>query len=159
MFFLKDGLLCGTDDLAVATDVLKRWDGKQTDNLSSQHAYKNVMGRCQAAAGELKPHVRWFIDPLGFAEAMRIGDEKKMKTLKMLRNQGFGAIQGLGGYRELCDGRLRDPAPHGDLCAAALRKGHADALVPQSSRRAAAGLGAPQPGHVHHAAVRHQERL
>lgn len=98
VFFQKDGLLCGADDLAVATDVLKRWDGKQTDNLSSQEAYKTVMARCQASAGDLKPDVRWFVDPLGFAEAMRIGDEKKMKTLKMLRNQGFGAIRGLGGY-------------------------------------------------------------
>jgi hypothetical protein len=104
VYFQKDGLLCGTDDLAVAADVLKRWDGRQPDNLSSQQAYKSVMGRCQAAAGELKPHVRWFVDPLGFAEAMRIGDEKKMKTLKMLRNQGFAAIQGVGGYLNFVTG-------------------------------------------------------
>ena len=45
--------------------------------------------------------MRWFIDPLRYAETMRAasGGKKKRGTdiLKVLRNQGFDAIEGVGG--------------------------------------------------------------
>ncbi|MGC4003511.1 MAG: hypothetical protein QM811_10390 [Pirellulales bacterium] len=54
-----------------------------------------------AAAKELAPQIVWFVEPFGYAEAMRILDPKTEKKnpdlLKVLRNQGFTAVQGVGG--------------------------------------------------------------
>ncbi len=119
-YFLKDGLLCGTDDMAVAADVLKRWDGKQPDNLSTLSPYQSVMGRCQKAAGELQPDVRWFVNPLGFAEAMRVGDEKKIEDAQNAAEPGLRRDSRVGRLRELRHRPIRNPPSHRGLRAAAL---------------------------------------
>ena len=49
------------------------------------------------------PQIRWFIHPLGYAEAARAatpeGQRRKGKSiLEVMRNQGVAAIQGVGGF-------------------------------------------------------------
>jgi hypothetical protein len=48
------------------------------------------------------PHIRWFVDPFGYAQTMRAaaGGRKKKGAdlLRVLPNQGFDAIRGVGGY-------------------------------------------------------------
>ena len=50
----------------------------------------------------MQPHVRWFVDPIGYAQVARAeaGGRKKrgVDLLKVLPNQGFDAVQGVGGY-------------------------------------------------------------
>ena len=54
------------------------------------------------AAGELAPHVRWFVEPFGYADAMRLVKRQPRKKgtdmLKIFKEQGFTAIQGVGGF-------------------------------------------------------------
>ena len=65
-------------------------------------AFGETLKRCQAAANNLQYHVRWFVEPFGYAEASRAsqGGKKKRGTdlLKIVQTQGFNAIQGIGGH-------------------------------------------------------------
>ena len=104
VYFLKDGLLAGADGLDALTDIIGRLGGKHNDSLSTVAPYQSVMKRLATAAGELKPDVRWFIDPLAVAEFRAKADEKKLKNVKMLRGEGFSAIQAVGGFVNLSVG-------------------------------------------------------
>ena len=84
-----------------------------------------TLKHCKEAAGETRHHVRWFIEPFGYAEASRAaqGGRKKRGTdlLKILQGQGFTAIQGLGGQFSLPPTERRGAAPHVCLCSAVKR--------------------------------------
>ena len=61
------------------------------------------MKRCAADAPEHVPSIRWYIYPLGYAEATRAATppEKRRKgktIIEIMRNQGYAAFQGVGGY-------------------------------------------------------------
>jgi hypothetical protein len=70
--------------------------------LAELSAYRVTMARCAEAAGDVQPHVRWFVEPFGYAQTTRAaaGGRRRRGTdmLKVLSNQGFSAIQGIGGY-------------------------------------------------------------
>jgi hypothetical protein len=103
-YFLKDGLLAGADGVDALTDLIARLGGKDDSSLSTLTPYQHVMKRLATAAGELHPDARWYIDPLAVA-AVRAGDnEKRQKNVNMLRNEGFGAIQGVGGFVNVSHG-------------------------------------------------------
>jgi hypothetical protein len=97
---LKDDLLIFTDDLAVLQGILDHWDGKTKDTLDNLPAFQAVMKRCQSQ-GENKPQLCWFIEPLGRAELMRNALPKEqlkgLDPVKVLKNEGFDAIRGVGG--------------------------------------------------------------
>jgi hypothetical protein len=103
-YFLKDGLLAGADGSDVLNDLLLRLAAKGEDNLASLTPYQAVTKRLAEAAGDLAPDVRWYIDPLAVAEYRAQGNDKRLKNVKMLRNQGFSAIQGVGGFVNLAVG-------------------------------------------------------
>ena len=61
------------------------------------------MERCKKDYGDATPQMRWFIHPLGYAEAARAAtpDAKRRKgksILEVMRNQGLGAVLGIGGF-------------------------------------------------------------
>ncbi len=61
------------------------------------------MAHLQTASGETSPNLRWFVEPFGYAETLRVDlpprdKHKGPDLLKVLRNQGFTAIQGVGGF-------------------------------------------------------------
>ena len=106
IYFLKDDLLGASDDKGVMEEVLARLGGEGEDPLAEQEAFKAVMERCAEDAGEREPQVRWFIDPLGYAEAMRAAAPLRSRrrgksVLDVLKEQGFSAIQGVGGFVDL----------------------------------------------------------
>jgi hypothetical protein len=76
--------------------------------LTSVPAYEKTMSRCAARSGDVEAQIRWFVEPFGYLETMRAaqGGRKRRGTdlLKVLRNQGFGAIQGVGGVVTLAVG-------------------------------------------------------
>lgn len=103
-YFLHDDCLVAVDHEAAAQEILTRLLAPQQKSLKDDVAYQATMRRCQAAAGDAQPHVRWFVEPFGYVETLRAatGGRKKRGTdlLKVLANQGFSAIQGLGGFVE-----------------------------------------------------------
>lgn len=121
-YYIHDNLLVATDELATAKGILGRFAGEHDDVLSKVPAYKISMERCQVASAEkpepktgaetseagdaedgpITPQARWFVEPFGYIEVARAatGGRKKRGTdiLKVLKNQGFTAVQGVGGY-------------------------------------------------------------
>jgi len=102
--FLRGNLLCIGDDVRVVEDILRATTTDRKDSLSTLPAFREAMARCASAnaESEKQPHIRWFLEPFGYAECMRIVDPPKEipkpDLLKALRKQGFAAIRGLGGH-------------------------------------------------------------
>jgi hypothetical protein len=111
VYFIKDNILVGVDDRAEAEAMLRRFDGRATDNLKSLPAYVATMERCKKEAGSLEPEARWFIDPFGLvfaARTLRTSENPHGQDFaKVLYENGFDAIQGAGGYvNQLVDGHI-----------------------------------------------------
>jgi hypothetical protein len=104
IYFVKDDLLAASDNLKVIEGLVARRAGTKTDSLAKLPAFAGITERCRTAAGELAPHARWFVDPFGYADSVRIleaqeGPRRKgQDMLKILKNQGFTAIEGVGGF-------------------------------------------------------------
>lgn len=107
VYFLKGDLLGASDNLEVLEGILQRASGKGGKSLADSPAFKAVMDRCQTDLGEdATPQVRWFVEPLGYAELLRAAiperDRRKGKSmLDIVKNQGFAAMQGIGGFLDL----------------------------------------------------------
>ncbi len=99
--FVSGEQLIVTDHEATIRGIVSRLNGQAKDSLADVKAFGESLKRCAAAAG-VRHHVRWFIEPFGYAEASRAaqGGKKKRGTdlLKIVQTQGFTAIQGLGGH-------------------------------------------------------------
>jgi hypothetical protein len=106
VYFIQNNLLCGVDDRQEAEAMLKRFAGSPKDNLRSVPAYAATMERCRREAKGLAPEVRWFVDPFGLIWAARtLGTNSQnlhgQDVAKILSEQGFAGIQGVGGYVNL----------------------------------------------------------
>jgi hypothetical protein len=103
-YAIVDDMLVAVDDEATMREIVGRLAGEIKDKevLDSVAAYNTAMAKCAAAAGEQKPHIRWFVEPFGYAEYSRASSDEPKKRgkdmLKILGNQGFRAAQGLGGF-------------------------------------------------------------
>ncbi|MEX0677671.1 MAG: hypothetical protein WD063_11385 [Pirellulales bacterium] len=100
VYFVKNDLLAACDSLKVMEGIVNRLAGRQADSLSTLPAFEAITKRCAAAAGGQAPHARWFIEPFGYADAVRLDQPKKRGTdmLKILRTEGFTAVEGIGGF-------------------------------------------------------------
>ncbi len=102
IFVLHRDVLLATDDRSTAQFVLARLDADGENTLSEFPPFVAAMNRCAAEAGAMQPHIRWFVEPVGYAQVLRAqsGGKKKRGAdlLKILPNQGFDAIQGVGGH-------------------------------------------------------------
>ncbi len=104
-YALAGNLLIVCDDLDVLKGILKCsvGKGKPGERLADVPGFKMVMDRCKTDASDVAPQIRWFIHPVGYAAAARAGTpaEKRRKgksVLEVMKNQGFGAVKGVGGY-------------------------------------------------------------
>jgi hypothetical protein len=102
-YCLTGNLLATTDNLEVLKGILGRAGGHQNGSLADRKAFQTVMQRCKTDSGEGRPQIRWFIHPLGYAEAARAATpadrrRKGKSILEVLRNQGIGAVKGVGGF-------------------------------------------------------------
>jgi hypothetical protein len=102
VYFVKDDLLAASDNLKVIEGILARQAQVNTDSLATLPAFEAITKRCSTAAGALAPHARWFVEPFGYADAVRLASEQPRRKgtdmLKILRGEGFTAIQGIGGF-------------------------------------------------------------
>lgn len=108
-YFLRESeaLLAATDDLATAQEILTRLGGEATGSLSESPTFRKIADRLSQDAGAgYMPQVRWYIEPLALAEAIRsrVPPDKRSRgksTVDILRNQGFSGLQGVGGFVDL----------------------------------------------------------
>lgn len=99
--------LVASDNLLVAEGILKRFSVKD-NSLADVKAYQVAMERTRKEQGETVEHLRWFVEPFGFIEAMRDANplykpKKGTDLLTVMRNQGFTAVKGAGGLVTLAD--------------------------------------------------------
>jgi hypothetical protein len=108
IYVLHGDVLLATDDRQIAQFVLARLEKEGDNTLGQYRPFVATMDRCAAEAGAMQPHVRWFVEPVGYAQVMRAqsGGKKKrgVDLLKILPNQGFDAVQGVGGHVFLATG-------------------------------------------------------
>jgi hypothetical protein len=97
----KDFLLVA-DQSEVCGQILARLNGESVPTLAQVAPFAATMQRCKQEAGDMQPHVRWYVDPFGYAHVVRAaaGGRKRrgVDLLKVLENQGFGVVQGVGGH-------------------------------------------------------------
>jgi len=103
LFFIKDNMLCASDNRFELEEVSRRFGNQPGNCLYEAKPYQETMRRCAKEANQLKPEIRWFVNPFGYARACRSlrrsGPRRFGKDyLKILTNQGFDAIEGMGGY-------------------------------------------------------------
>ncbi|GAA4424550.1 hypothetical protein [Bremerella cremea] len=101
-YVMQSDLLIATDSKATLSYILEAIAAPKKDNLASLVAFQEVLKRAEAGRGARGYDFEWFVEPFGYAEVIRSqqGGRKKRGTdmLNLLRNQGFDAIKGLGGY-------------------------------------------------------------
>ncbi len=71
IYFINDEMLCATSSLAMTRQLLGNWSGEGKDRLADHDPYRLVMSRCSADANELVPDLKWFVEPIAYAEALR----------------------------------------------------------------------------------------
>jgi hypothetical protein len=103
IFFVKDNMLCASDNRLELEGVCRRLNSVPSSCLSDEKPYRETMRRCAREAEQLQPELRWFVNPFGYARACRslrpLGENRYGKDyLQILTSQGFDAIQGLGGF-------------------------------------------------------------
>jgi hypothetical protein len=109
IYFLKDDLLGVSDSLEVIEKILARLSGEEKDadgSLAGLEEFGAVMDRCRKGDPDAAPQLRWFVQPFGYAEIFRAaiaagGSRADGTILKILREQGFEAIRGAGGFVDL----------------------------------------------------------
>lgn len=105
----KSGILCLTDHLEVTKGILARFSGDRDDTLAGHPPFVSVMERCGSDPNLPAAQIRVFVEPLPLAEAVRemrhLQRASGPDILKVLRNQGFGAVQAIGGAVTLSVGR------------------------------------------------------
>ena len=107
-YCLTGNLLVVTDNRGILEGILDRAMGHHArGSLAEHHAFAMVMNRCRSDYGKgvEMPQMRWFIHPLGYAEASRAATpenrRRKGKTiLEVMRHQGVEAVQGIGGFAD-----------------------------------------------------------
>lgn len=96
--------LLASDDPDVLASIMETKAGSP-GTLITLPAFKEVMTRCTQRSGNVVPHIRWFVEPLGAAETLRAarGGRKRrgVDMLKVLPREGFDAIKGFGGVVSL----------------------------------------------------------
>jgi hypothetical protein len=100
--------LIASDHEATLVGILAQAKTPSEKTLSTVQAYEVAMGKVAEAVGDAEPQAKWYLDPFRYAEvarAMNGGKKKRGKDiLTLLREEGFGAIQGAAGYVLLATG-------------------------------------------------------
>ena len=107
-YTIEGDTLVASDSETVLVGILGRLGGKAVDSLSHVVAFDKVAKKVHGERAPLETHVRWFVEPLGYAESVRAANGGKVKRgldkLAVLRKEGFGCLQGIGGRIDLHTG-------------------------------------------------------
>ncbi|MDA7950466.1 MAG: DUF3352 domain-containing protein [Pirellulaceae bacterium] len=102
---LTDKYLLACDQKTEFTNAIRRLqeEGPQSDALILSPKYDSILKRCSQnpALAPYNHELSWYIDPFGYAQVARDyyeGERQRGKDfLKILKEQGFDAIEGVGG--------------------------------------------------------------
>ena len=101
-WFLKDDLLAATDDVDTLSKILFAAKSGRSEPLAQFKPFQAIMDRCDKASAGAPPQIRWFVEPFGYVAMIRETSltprRKGIDLVQALKNQGFTAIQGVGGY-------------------------------------------------------------
>jgi hypothetical protein len=101
VFCLHADTLIATDHEGIAEGIVTRLGGKPKDSLASVDAFGKVTAKAKPVDAKSPIQLHWFMEPLGYAETSRAAQGGKKRRgvdlLKVLRGQGFEAVQGIGG--------------------------------------------------------------
>ncbi|MCA9170259.1 MAG: hypothetical protein KDB23_21425, partial [Planctomycetales bacterium] len=104
-----DTLVLGNDEGTTIGVIERLKSGVQATGFAELPAYQHVMQRVQREVPGEVPQVRWWIDPVGYAEvvrAARVGPKKRGKDmLAIFKSQGFEAVESAGGFVQLATGQ------------------------------------------------------
>jgi hypothetical protein len=100
--FSHDNQLFAADHHEVVKQLIEALMGQAQHSLADVKSFREIIDRCQNDAAGIAPHVRWFVDPIGYAEVVRdaAAATRKRKRSDMtaaMKAQGFGAVRGVGG--------------------------------------------------------------
>ncbi|MEM7785361.1 MAG: hypothetical protein AAF623_18585, partial [Planctomycetota bacterium] len=110
---IVNGWFLACDNVTIFRDVLRKLADpakiKPQETLSAQKAFSEVMS--QTELGSNTQHIRWFVDPFGYAElAQALKDEERVSRprsdswVAILKQQGFSAWKGIGGKVSVATG-------------------------------------------------------
>ena len=97
---IHENHLVATDHRIVQQHIYEQLLGNNKESLAQVPAFARSVEECQKVAGDSKPHLRWYVDPFDYAQVVRDasrGRQNHKDILGLLANQGFDAVQGLGG--------------------------------------------------------------
>ncbi len=101
-YVLHDNMLAVADSGDALATILERFKGEHKDTLVTVQPYSAIMKRCKEAAGELAPHIRWFVEPFALVDAMQAATPPDQRDaaamITSLKKTGFTAIKGIGGF-------------------------------------------------------------
>lgn len=100
-YCIHEDQLLSADRQDVMASILAKFKAPGTDDLKDFEPYVKAMTYSRTAMEGAEAHVRFFLEPFGYTEVKRAysGGRRRRGTdlLRVLQNQGFTAVQGIGG--------------------------------------------------------------
>ncbi len=107
-YTVVSGWFIASDNHPTLEYVVRRVAGESLPALADQESYRVTQDRTALQDGTMEPHVRWYVEPFGYARIVRAvtRQERQRGTdiLKVIQEQGFGDIQAIGGQIALLAG-------------------------------------------------------
>jgi hypothetical protein len=101
-YCIHEDQIVSADRQDVMASILAKFKTPGTDDLKDFEPYAKAMTYAQTAMEGTESHLRFFLEPFGYTEVKRAysGGRKRRGTdmLRVLQNQGFTAVQGIGGH-------------------------------------------------------------
>jgi len=103
LYCLTGNLLCAADNVKILQGILARAAADRRDSLAEVKGFQHVMKRCAEDLPGAVPQMRWYVYPLGYAQAVETAtpaDERGegQSMVEILENQGFEAVKAVGGF-------------------------------------------------------------
>jgi len=104
IYVYHDDLLLACDDLDITKEIVTKLNAKGAEkgSLAAVESFGGAMLEVKGASGAILPHAKWWIEPFGYGEVVRAANGGKKKRgkdmLQILHDQGFSALQGIGGF-------------------------------------------------------------
>ncbi len=109
-------VLVAVDSIDHAKQIVDKLRGEQGGTLAQVTGFSETMKRCRAAMRGRMPDVRWYANPFAWDDARRTlredGGADRKDTITILREQGFDAIEAVGGYVSLTVTAQQDIVHH-----------------------------------------------
>jgi hypothetical protein len=104
VIFQYNNRLIAVDHEQIAVQILALMKDAKTPTLAEQEGFVAVNQRCVKEANGLAPHLKWFVEPIGYAMVAREAaavPPGRYDILSAISKQGFDAVLGVGGFANL----------------------------------------------------------